>query len=124
MLDELTELFIVGAILDENDILHKGDDHSDTKALKALIKTHRIGDIRDLQSKYVSLGWKFKTLKVAFDKSQGNLFKLALNLPYYLIFNSKLEAGANAFDADPKQHILSLAWNSAGVVLFLARTSQ
>jgi hypothetical protein len=69
-------------------------------------------DSKKLNSKYHSLGEKFKALKISFQKAEGSLIGVATKFPYYLIFKSITDSEANLFLSDPKAETLSKVWNS------------
>lgn len=72
-------------------------------------------DAKRLNNKYISLGEKFKAIKVSFQKAEGSFFGMAMKLPYYFVFKSITNSEANLFLSDPKAETLSKAWNSPGV---------
>lgn len=101
-----------GLTKDTLNVTHFEDHEFEHTSSQACIKKVSVAKIENLNKKYESLGWKFKTLKVSFLQSNGDFGGMLLNFPYYAIQNHSLNVIANKFFANPDLNILCSAWNA------------
>ena len=112
VVQQFIDLFSVAIKADKDDILQLEEDSEILSSIKVIEERVCIGEKNKVHKKYLSLGWKFKTLKVSFAQSDKSLFKALLNFPYYFVFNNRLETRSNQFFANPDQPVLSEVWNA------------
>lgn len=114
-MEQFIRLFLFAAIKDDTDVLRLPEDHPTISFINQWIIHEHCVDVDLLQKKYLVMGSNFKALKISCKKANGSLWKICLNLPYFVIISTKMQKEVNIFYSDPTHAVLSDAWNMPGV---------
>lgn len=112
--EQLEEFLGYGIVFDNSDCLQSAPESQAAQVVDKMITKVSFNNLASLHKKYMSLGWKFKTLKMSYHKAEGDFLGMVMNFPYYMVFNNQLEVAANEFLCNPNEEILSKAWNTPG----------
>lgn len=114
-MEQINNWFITGIVKEDNDCLDSDQNPEEFQKMKNWITEIALGDEEAIHKKYLTMSWRFKTLKAAFHTADGSLTKMLMNFPILLLFNTKMQIELNTFLCNPASDVLSRTWNLPSV---------